>query len=137
MNDKFLQSLIQGGVCIFKEVQKFCGKSSNCSSRIDDEIGSRNIENHFAGIYGKLYNQVEQGQQISDLQEELDSKITNADISDINRIDINLIKLALHRMKGNKSDAMFNFQSDCLINGPPELLNHLLHMIKTFIMHGE
>jgi hypothetical protein len=136
-NDKFVQSLIQGGVCIFKEVKKFRGKSSNCSSRIDEEIGSRNIANHFAGIYSKLYNQVEQGQQISDLQEELNSKISDADISDINRIDINLIKLALHRMKGNKSDALFNFQSDCLINGPPELLNHLVHMIKTFIMHGE
>ena len=58
---------------------------------------------------------------------ELNSKISSADISEINRIDENMIKMALGRMKG----------TDCLINGPPELLQHLVHMVKTFIMHGE
>ena len=136
-NDKFVESILHGGVNIFQEIKKFRGKSSNCSSRIDDEVGSSNIANHFAGIYTKLYNQVEQAEDIKQLQEELNSKISSADIRDINRIDCNLIKEALARMKGNKSDAIFDFQSDCLINGPPELVSHLVQMIKTFIMHGE
>ena len=56
------------------------------------------------------------------MQVELNSKISSADISEINRIDENMIKMALGRMQGNKSD--------CLINGPPELLQHLVHMGK-------
>ena len=64
-------------------------------------------------------------------------KITNADISDIDRVDNNVIKMALGRMKANKSDSVNDFQSDCLINGPPELISHLANMLKTFIMHGE
>ena len=104
-NDRFVDSLLQGGVSIFQEIKKFRGKSSNCSSRIDEEVGSTNIANHFAGIYSNLYNQVEQAQKITDLQVELNSKISSADISEINRIDENMIKMALGRMKGNKSDS--------------------------------
>ena len=136
-NDRFVDSILQGGVNIFQEIKKFRGKSSNCSSRIDEEVGSTNIANHFAGIYSNLYNQVEQAQKITDLQVELNSKISSADISEIDRIDENMIRMALGRMKENKSDSIFDFQSDCLINGPPELLSHLVHMVKTFIMHGE
>ena len=136
-NDKFVESILKGGVNIFQEIKKFRGKSSNCSSRIDDEVGASNIANHFAGIYENLYNQVEQAEKITELQAELNSKISNADIGEINRIDVNLIKMALGKMKGNKSDSIFDFQSDCLINGPPELIMHLVHMMKTFIMHGE
>ena len=136
-NDKFVSSILKGVVNIFQEIKKFRGKSSNCSSRIDEEGGSTNIANHFAGIYSNLYNQVEQAQKMTDLQAELNSKISNADINEVNRIDANLIKMALGRMKGNKSDSIFDFQSDCLTNGPPELVLHLVHMIKTFIMHGE
>ena len=84
-----------------------------------------------------MYNQVEQAEKIRAMQEDLNSKISNADIREINRIDNNLIKMALNRMKGNKSDALFDFQSDCLINGPPELVSHLAHMIRSFILHGE
>ena len=56
-NDRFVDSILQGGVNIFQEIKKFCRKSRNCSNRIDDEIGSTNIANHFAGIYSNLYNQ--------------------------------------------------------------------------------
>ena len=40
-------------------------------------------------------------------------------------------------MKGNKSDALFDFQSDCLIDGPPEVVTHLTNMIRLFISHGQ
>ena len=40
-------------------------------------------------------------------------------------------------MKGNKNDAMFDFQSDCLTSGPPEVVKHLTNLIRMFIVHGE
>ena len=135
-NDKFINSIIKGGTNIFQEIKKFRGKSSNCSSRIDDQVGSTNIANHFATIYSNLYNQVSQEQEINDLRAELNSKISSANIADIHRIDISLVKIALRRMKGNKSDSLFDFQSDCLINGPPELAQHLVNMLRSFFTHG-
>ena len=47
-----------------------------------------------------------------------------------------MVKIALARMKCNKSDSLFDFQSDCLINGPPELAQHLVNLLKTFFTHG-
>ena len=82
---------------------------SNCSSRIDDEVGSTNIANHFAWIYSYLYNQVDQALKITELHPELNSKISNMDISEISRIDENIIKMALSRMKVSKSDLIFYF----------------------------
>ena len=40
-------------------------------------------------------------------------------------------------MKGDKGDAIFDFQSDCLIDGPPEVVTHLTNLIRMFISHGE
>ena len=47
-----------------------------------------------------------------------------------------VVKQGLSRMKGSKSDVNFNFQSDCLINGPPELVTHLTNLLRLFISHG-
>ena len=66
-NDKFVNSIISRGVNIFDEIKRFRGKIKTCSSRIDDEVGSGNIANHFAGIYSELYNRVEQGRALKNL----------------------------------------------------------------------
>ena len=47
-NDKFVSSLIGGGANIVKEIKMFRGSSTSYSSRIDDEVGQKNIANHFA-----------------------------------------------------------------------------------------
>ena len=66
-NDKFLQSIIEGGSNIFAEIKKFRGKSKNISSRIDDEVGSKNIANRFAGLYSQLYNTHGQAEELEHL----------------------------------------------------------------------
>ena len=40
-------------------------------------------------------------------------------------------------MKAGKSDALYDFSSDCLINGPDSLIPHLTKLIKIFISHGK
>ena len=51
-------------------------------------------------------------------------------------IDEALVKKALVKMKANKRDALFETVSDCYINGPSELVQHLTAMIKMFLTHG-
>ena len=136
-DDKFLAEVLKGGGNIFKEIKKYRGKVTKCSSTVDGEVGAHNIAGHFADIYGKLYNQGEQGQKIINMQESLNRKISGRDMYDVNRITENVIKLGLKRMKGNKSDAIFDFQSNCLINGPSEIVTHLTNMIRMFVTHGE
>ena len=55
----------------------------------------------------------------------------------MNRVTEDVVKQGLQRMKGSKNDATYDFQSDCLISGPPELVSHLTNLIRAFISHGE
>ena len=135
-NDKFVTSILKGGVNIFTEIKKFRGKVSGCSSRIDDEVGAKNISDHFAEIYSELYNKVELGDDFEQICSEVNLEVGQHSISQVDRVDEELIKRALKTMKASKADANFDFQSDCLMNGPPELVSHLTLLIKSFISHG-
>ena len=136
-NDKFVGSLLQGGVKIFDEIKKYRGKVKNCSRTIDGEVGASNIANRFAGIYRKLYNQDNLADKVTTLQERLNQNISSEDIYEVHRVTESVVKQGLKLMKANKSDAIFDFQSDCLIDGPPELVTHLTNLIRIFISHGE
>ena len=135
-NDKFVTSILKGGVNIFKEIRKFRGGRSTLSSRIDEEVGGNNIADHFAGIYTKLYNKVDTNEMLDNISTEFEAEIGAKNVTEINRITEKLVKDALNRMKANKRDAIFNTVSDCYINGPPQLLTHLTSMIKMYVQHG-
>ena len=111
-------------------------KKSGPLSRIDDEVGSSNIANHFAGIYSELYNKVDHGPEMEHLCNQLEQSVDQHSLVQVDRINENLVMQALKLMKSKKSDALFEFQSDCLINGPPELIQHLTHLLRAFVTHG-
>ena len=56
---------------------------------------------------------------------QVNQEVGQHSIRQVDRVDEELIKRALKMMKGNKADALFDIQSDCFINGPPELMTHL------------
>ena len=132
-NDKFVESLLSNKLSIFKEIKKFRGNSKGISSRIDDEVGSSNIANHFANIYEDIYNKVELSDDFEDMVDKVKEEAVQENIAQINQIDDELIRKALKIMKSNKNDAIFNIQSDCFINGPPLLIAHLGSLVKSFL----
>ena len=135
-NDKFVQDLLKEGKNIFGEIKKFRGKSRVCSSTIDGVVGSVNIAEHFAGIYKDLYTQVELDDEFEELSEEIKSKIDQSDHTVIEKVNDNLIKEALKRMKAGKSDSLYDYSSECFINGPDLLIPHLINLVKLFLIHG-
>ena len=40
-------------------------------------------------------------------------------------------------MKAGKSDVLFDFSSDCIINGPDALIPHLTNLFRLFVVHGK
>ena len=40
-------------------------------------------------------------------------------------------------MKPGKSDSLFSYSSDLLLNGPQELIDHLVNLIRSIFVHGE
>ena len=100
-----LAGVVNGGCDIFKEIRKFWGISNTSSSRIDDEVGSKNVASHFFGIYSELYNRVVNGTRLGEISGKINSGI---DRVQLNRVDENLIRKALKKMKSNKRDAVFD-----------------------------
>ena len=135
-NDKFVESIIGGGVNIFKEIRKLRGGGMSCSSRIDDEVGSLNIANHFATIYGKLYNRVEHSDSFDELCDNINQDVDQQGVRQVERITEEVVRQALKMLKGSKRDVLLDIHSDCLINGPPALVTHLTRLLRTFVLHG-
>ena len=135
-NDKFVSSVLKGGVNIFQEIRKYRGAKAAVSSRIDQEVGAANIANHFASIYSELYNRVDLGEKLDLISQGLENEIGPHSLSQLDRIDEKLMREALSKMKGNKRDAIFDTISDCYINGPPELISHLTTLMRLYICHG-
>ena len=136
-NDKFVADIAKGGVNIFEEIKKFREKIKTCSSTIDGEVGASNIANHFADIYSELYNKDQLGDKVINLRDQLDRQISDKDRYEVLRVTESVARQGLKLMKGGKSDAVFDFQSDCLTEGPPELVTHLTNLIRLFISHGQ
>ena len=134
--DKFVQGLLSGGVDIFSEIKKFRGKVKNCSSRIDDQVGSQNIANHFAEIYSQLYSRHQHDSRFEEMADSINKAVNDHSITEVERITPALVRKALKQMKNGKSDAIFDFQSDCLTSGPDEVVTHLTNLLKCFVSHG-
>jgi len=104
---------------------------------MDNEVGPKNIANLFKEKYCKLYNRVELGPDFERLCENINSNVEIDSIDKIHRINSDLVKEALHKMKPGKADSLFSYSSDLLINGPQELMDHLVNLLRSIFVHGE
>ena len=123
-NDVFVNSFTARAVKLFDEIKKFRGTPRMVSSVIDGETGSKNIASKFADIYSQLYSKVDHGDDMNKLRDEINGQIDQSSIEVVNKIDAKLVKEALSKMKAGKSDVLYQFSSDCLTNGPTDLVPH-------------
>ena len=136
-NNKFVEGLLQGGVNIFKEIKKFRGEAKCISSCIDGETGSNNISEHFAEIYQDLYSKHTLGEDFERFSENINSRVNQGLLADLDRVNIFNVQAALDKLKACKSDVMFGFSSDCLINSNSEFLGHITQLFKWVLRTGK
>ena len=55
---------------------------------------------------------------------------------DVNKITPEVVKKAVSHLNTGKSDPTFLFSSECLINAPDILYEHLANVYKIFLIHG-
>ena len=54
----------------------------------------------------------------------------------VERISPAIVMKALKKMRSGKNDSQFSFQSDCFMEGPDSLVQHLTNLIRVFVLHG-
>ena len=135
--DKLLTGLLNGGVNIFNEIKKSRGNTSTISSSVDGKTGAEDISNHFAEVYKDLYQKHDLGEQFRAVQQSIDSQIDHNQLGDLDQVNEDAVLEALHKLKHGKSDPLFSFNSDCLLNSGKELLAHVTELFKWFLRTGK
>ena len=133
---KFIDELITGGKDIFSEIRKFRGTSRNLASSVDGQVGAENVSNHFSEIYEDLYSRHQLGEEFEAVKQGVEEQVDRRLLPHLDKVNHSSVKAALEKLKSSKSDALFDFNSDCLINASTELIHDMTTLFKWFLRTG-
>ena len=135
--DRFTEACMSGDKDMFEELKKMKGNSSSWATKVDGKETPEDIADLFGATYNELYNRTGTDQPMKILLEEVNAKINEDDLIDVDRVDSDLIqKILKEKVKPSKSDPEFEITTDALKNGPPELNEHIAAMIRACLIHG-
>ena len=107
---------------------------SHVPSHMDGQVGNDNIANHFADKYCNLYNLNE---SLSDTNELLDSlNINHNNMADVNLVSPEIVYQAITCINANKSDNVYDFKSNAILNAVDILTDYITLMLQSFLIHG-
>ena len=132
--NKLLDACLNNNGDLFKELRKL-RNTNDTNPNVMDGI-SVNIQDHFAGIYSKLYNSADDGVEVGRLYKSINEKVTSLSRADVNKVTPLIVQEAVKRLKSDKSDPINAFSSDCLKNAPVILYEKLANLFKTYLTHG-
>ena len=131
---KLLESSLNGGTDLFKEIRKMRKSKNVVANQIDGE--TEDISNHFADIYKDLFKSVDDQENLKSIKETIDNGIDNKSILHVDKVTPEVIKEAVMHLNNEKSDPTFSFSSDCFKNAPDQLFLHLSNIFRCFLIHG-
>ena len=132
--NKLLDACVNGNGNIFTEIKKMRKSKPVVATSMDNE--NDDIPNHFKGIYSKLYNSVNDKDELEAIQSEVENNISFAHLNDVEKVTAEIVKEAAGCLKDNKTDPICSFSSDCLKKGPDSLFKYLSLAIKSYLIHG-
>ena len=136
-DDKLVESLIKGDKDLFEEVKKNRIKNRDCATSVDGQKGATNISNHFKGQYENLYNQQNSRDEMEEILDTMNNSLADEDARVVNNITADLVKeIIKSKIKPNKADALEDYNSDCLRNGPDTLYQVIAMLFKGLAIHG-
>ena len=135
INNKIIQNCLENDDDLFSEIKKHRGMHVDEEVTIDGTSGE-NIPKKFASIYEELFNRENDDENISHILNEINQNLGNDDLKEINRVNPNLVKEAIGKLKPDKSDPIWDFSTDFFKAAPDILYYHLAEIIKAFLVHG-
>ena len=134
--DKFVQDCLSGNVNnVLKEIKKMRNQNRT-SDIIDGKSGNANIATHFKEKYSGIYNTHKDKDQVNIIRNNICGNISPTDISEINKINPDLLIKVINKMKLGKNDVSFDWRSNALKIGRNVLAPHLSALLRSFYVHG-
>lgn len=133
--DNMLNACLQNKLNIFDEIRQQRKCKQTFATSIDG--CTNNIPSHFAKSYKGLYNNVNDKDNLSIIENKLESNINNNNShKDIGLITCDTLKIAAQRIKPGKSDPLFRLTSDCFLYAPDILYELLSILLKSYLTHA-
>ena len=134
-NQKIVENCLENDMDLFAEIKRQRSNDNEDDVTIDGAAG-KDIPGKFAEVYDELYNRCDDDEKVEQIKLDIKSKIGQADLKEVEKINSTVIKEAMDRIKSNKSDPLYEFSSDFLKHAPDILYEHLALVIKSFVMHA-
>ena len=135
VNQKIIENCFENDNDLFNEIKKHRGANLSEDVTIDGTAGE-DIPKTFATIYEELFNREDDDGNILNILNQINQSLGDEDIMEINKVNPNLVKEAVGKLKPNKSDPIWDFSSDFIKGAPDVLYFHLSEIIKAFLVHG-
>ena len=132
--NKLLDACLNGDNNIFKEIKKLRHHEADIASTVDGV--SENISDHFKDIYSKLYNSVDDSDEMLLLKNAVENEINSGQLNEVENLTPDVMKLAASKLSDGKGDPVYSFSSDCFKNGSDILFSYLSIAFKSFLIHG-
>lgn len=133
--DKMLNSFLDGKANnLIKELKsQRVSKVPKVASSIDGHGNKSNISNHFAAKYEALFN-TNVSSDLNNLLDNINADINNLD--DVERVSPEIVFQAINNISNRKSDNMYCFKSDAILNASDLLTDYFTILIQSFLIHG-
>ena len=133
IKDRLIENCATNKIDVFSELKKMRHVNTDPPSKID---GNEKPEERFAEVYEKLYNSIDDSEEMSKIQNEVEGCIDEKSLCDIDQVNADLIAQVVKEINTNKSDPVFMFNSNCIKHAPLSFHKHLANIIKCYLIHG-
>ena len=129
-----LDASLDGNCDIFTEIRKKRKIQTAAVHSIDGV--TENDPEHFASIYDRLYNSLDEKLRLESILAEIVDSISLSDEEEVHKIDAEKINEAVGHLKKNKTDPVIQSTSDCLSNARPVSVEGSAIVIRSWLFHG-
>ena len=105
--DKLLNAYINGEGDIFHELKKLRMVSRTVSKPMDGD--KKDVSEHFANVYERIYNSVDNKEEMSIMYSRVNKSIYTTSLSDVDLFTNDIVREATMNLKSIRNDLIFDF----------------------------
>ena len=128
--NKLMDACLNGNGDVFEEIRKMRKVKKSLPHTMD---GQTNVTERFKNVYQKLYNSVNDEQEVLKL---VNNYVDVSSLDDVDLVNQSVVRKAVNNIKLHNNDPIFTFNSSCIKRAPSSLFQHLSLMMKCFLIHG-
>ena len=137
--ENLLTVALQGDTALLKEmkvIKKGGGGPADLPDTVDGANGEEEIVAKFRSIYSALYNSAGTEDEMTTLFRNIEHLINPGSLEEVARVTGSVVKLAVSKLKPQKSDVSSSFTSDALLHAPDILFDQLAAVFRSWLTHG-